>query len=195
MQKGNVLMTKAQKDKMKKVNAAPKGKKTSPAAVLPVPETDKKSNAGRPLKYTEAEQMQKKINDYFMMCDPHAELTLVERWDKDKKGCEIVEETRLSAQVPYTITGLALALDMTREDLLRYQKKDAFYDTIKKAKLKIQQFNEQLLARNGNNGGVIFNMKNNFGYSDEQKIEHSGNVNSIHDLVMLVEKEQNQEAE
>lgn len=108
--------------------------------------------AGRPKKYTEAELMQEKINKYFKECDNKNE--------------------------PYTVTGLCLALDMTRETLREYLKNEQFSDTIKKAKLRVENYLEKHLITDNSATGIIFNLKNNFGWTDKQQVEHSGNINN-----------------
>ena len=67
---------------------------------------NKKQTRGRPKKYTEAEIMQQKIDKYFADCVRNKE--------------------------PYTITGLCIALDLCRDTLSEYMKKEEFSDTIKK---------------------------------------------------------------
>lgn len=108
--------------------------------------------AGRPKKYTEVELMQEKINKYFKECDNKNE--------------------------PYTVTGLCLALDMTRETLREYLKNEQFSDTIKKAKLRVENYLEKHLITDNSATGIIFNLKNNFGWTDKQQVEHSGNINN-----------------
>jgi predicted transcriptional regulator len=101
---------------------------------------------GRPLKYTSVEEMQKDIDQYFAECD-----------EKNK---------------PYTVSGLAYALGTTRRTLLDYQEKDDFSHTIKSAKAKIELFNEEMLYnKDVSTTGVIFNLKNNYGWKDKQEIE------------------------
>lgn len=107
---------------------------------------------GRPRKYTESEIMQKKINNYFKECDKNNE--------------------------PYTITGLCLVLDICRDTLLEYTKNEEFSDTIKKAKLKVENYLEKHLITDNSTTGIIFNLKNNFGWKDKQELEHSGNINN-----------------
>ena len=51
-----------------------------------------KRKVGRPVKYKKAEQMQKKIDKYFADCDKKYE--------------------------PYTVTGLAMALGLSRKGLI-----------------------------------------------------------------------------
>ena len=107
---------------------------------------------GRPRKYTESEIMQKKINNYFEECDKNNE--------------------------PYTITGLCLVLDICMDTLLEYTKNEEFSDTIKKAKLKVENYLEKHLITDNSTTGIIFNLKNNFGWKDKQELEHSGNINN-----------------
>lgn len=102
--------------------------------------------SGRPLKYQSVEDMQKDIDKYFAECD--------------------------EKQKPYTVSGLAYALGTTRRTLLDYQEKDEYSHTIKKAKTKIELFNEEMLYnKDVSTTGVIFNLKNNYGWKDKQEIE------------------------
>lgn len=108
---------------------------------------DEKRRVGRPLKFQSAEELQKMIDAYFANCD------------KKKK--------------PYTITGLALALDTTRDILLAYEERDEFSNAIKKAKLRCQAYAEEQLFTNRNTAGVIFNMVNNYGWKNKQDIDNN----------------------
>ena len=120
----------------------------------------KKNKVGRPRKYTNVDELQELIDDYFNMCD--------------------------NFQRPYTITGLALFLDMDRKSLLRYEKdyEDEFCHTITRAKERVQEFVECCLFKKGIAQGVIFNLKNNFGWEENQKFDATVNniVNIVDDL-------------
>lgn len=121
----------------------------------------KRHAGGRPPKYTSKEEIEFKINKYFFECDTNDE--------------------------PYTITGLAIALDMSRQDLINYSKKEEFFDTIKKAKMKCENYLEKKLITEGPATGIIFNLKNNYGWKDKQE-----NVNvgvSYEDYIKRVEDE------
>jgi hypothetical protein len=106
-----------------------------------------KNPVGRPLKYKTVEEMQKKIDAYFAMCDKKKE--------------------------PYTITGLALALDFsTRAELINYQDREEYSNAVKKAKLKVEhQHDKLLISKNGQVTGLIFNLKNNFKWRDAVEVE------------------------
>lgn len=112
---------------------------------------EEKNLGGRPLKYSNVEELQKAIDYYFDNCNEENE--------------------------PITITGLALALDTTRETLCEYGERDEFVDTIKKAKLRVQNAYEKRLVRRGN-AGDIFALKN-FGWKDKQEVENSIEIRKV----------------
>lgn len=99
---------------------------------------------GRPLKFKTVKSLQRKIDAYFDVTVPGN----------------------------YTITGLALALDTSRETLMNYEDRPEFFDTIKKAKNKIE-YGYELSLRTRGSAGDIFGLKN-FGWRDKQDIENSG---------------------
>lgn len=103
------------------------------------------SPIGRPLKFKSVEEMQSAIDTYFADCEANDE--------------------------PLTVTGLCIALDTSRETLLDYQGKDEYSYTIKKAKLMCENYAEKQLFKGKNVIGVIFNLKNNYGWKDQQSID------------------------
>ena len=105
-----------------------------------------KNQVGRPLLFETPEILQEKIDAYFKYCDDNNQ--------------------------PYTISELALFLDTDRATLVRYGEKEQFYNTIKKAKQKIEsQFEKRALMGEYNPTITIFLMKNNFGYVDKTEQE------------------------
>lgn len=131
---------------------------------------------GRPLKFQSVEELQEKIDAYFAECDPHwVDETF---WDypivngKKQYDSEMVEKTKKvkTQQIPYTITGLALALGTTRDLLIDYEDKEQFSDTIKEAKAKCHNFAERKLFE-ANATGPIFNLKNNYGWKDKTEVD------------------------
>ena len=74
---------------------------------------------------------------------------------------------------PPTIAGLAYYLGIDRQSLYNYEKKDEFFDTIKKYRDWVMMNLEESGVEKGN-GGVIFLLKN-YGYRDKQEVavEHS----------------------
>lgn len=104
---------------------------------------------GRPRKYKTAEELQVKIDAYFAECE-----------EKEK---------------PYTVTGLAMACGLDREQLINYASEEEFSDTIKTAKAKVLRWlEEHLNDKSTFTPGIIFNLKNNYGWRDEKYLEHTG---------------------
>lgn len=118
-------------------------------------------SAGRPAKYKNKEEVQSILDDYF-------------------ETDAFIGEGDSKVYAP-TITGLAMALGLSRQGLLDYSNKDEFVDTIKKAKQKVEASLEQRLF-GGAVAGTIFNLKNNFGWKDQQDIKVDGNMNHNHTI-------------
>ena len=101
---------------------------------------------GRPRVFKSVEEVEEKINAYFNYCE-----------EKEK---------------PYTMSGLSYYLGISRQTLVNYSNQDQFFDTIKKARDRVQmQLEENALSNKANPTFTIFNLKNNFDWKD--KIEHS----------------------
>lgn len=107
--------------------------------------------AGRPLKYETPEALQKAVDAYF---------------DNLKEG------------QPPTVSGLALALDVDTSTLRNYEGREEFFATIKKAKQRIEEALESGLW-GGSVTGLIFNLKNNFGWKDKQEVDHQSSDGSM----------------
>jgi len=121
--------------------------------------------AGRPLKFKSVEKLQKKIDEYFESC--WAEVVI----GVDKEGNVVRERRQVK---PYTVSGLASYLDTNRQTLINYEEKEDFFDTIARAKAKIEAFTEEQLFTPKIANGVAFNLKNNFGWRDKTEQEISG---------------------
>lgn len=116
--------------------------------------SEEKNREGRPNKFTSVEFLQMQIDAYFDKCN--------------------------AEKRPFTVTGLALFLDTSRETITDYEKKDEFSDTIKRAKNRILQQKEEMLCKTaGQVAGVIFDLKNNYPqhYKDKIEQEITGNQN------------------
>ncbi len=123
-----------------------------------------RKKAGRPRKFETVEELQTAIDTYFESC--FEEFTVALKDDEGKKTGERLIKKQVE---PFTITGLAIALDTTRQGLLNYEGREEFYDTIKKAKVRCENYAEKSLF--GNNAtGPIFNLINNYGWKNTQHI-------------------------
>jgi len=120
-----------------------------------------KRKVGRPRKYTDAELFDKKVDQYFIDCDAKV----------DKSG---------NGEV-YSITGLALYLGYAdRFAIIKHEErsrdeKDEFVHSIKKAMQRIEKSRIEWLVRGKGWGpGIMFDLKNNFGWKDIMGLEHAG---------------------
>jgi len=136
---------------------------------------------GRPPMYDDPELMQTGIDEYFEKCDVGEE---IEVYSQKKK--EVIKYTR---KTPYTVPGLAYYLGFaSRNALLDYAKKAEFQGTITRAKLKIElQRNEQALGGAVDSKFSQFDLKNNFGWRDQQDINLK--VKTLEDVIADLEDE------
>jgi hypothetical protein len=136
---------------------------------------------GRPLKFKSVEELGIAINLYFDDCDKEYG---TRKWAHDEivdgqcqncfakaetKGCMLISG-EMKRKRPYTITGLALALDTSRETILDYEEKDEFSDTVRRAKLKIHNFGEEcLFDPKVPTNGVKFSLANNYAWKEKSE--------------------------
>lgn len=110
------------------------------------------AQVGRPMKFNSLEDLKNRIDNYFMSL-------------QNEKG-EYIK--------PPTITGLALALDTNRETLCNYEDKEEYFDTIKEAKSRCENWvEENALLGKSNATFSIFNLKNNYGWKDKTESDVS----------------------
>lgn len=93
---------------------------------------------------------------------------------KTAEECDFLVELYMEGQKlagePPTHAGLALALGLTsRQMLYELQDVEEFTDSIKKARLMIEDFTARKAMKN-NGAGAIFMLKN-MGYTDKQQIQ------------------------
>lgn len=104
--------------------------------------------AGRKPKFKSPEQLRDLAEKYFAACEA-----------KDE---------------PRTITGLCLALEISRKGFYVYAKKPEFEEVVDWARTMVEHEYEKRL-HGPNATGAIFGLKN-FGWTDKQEIEHGGEV-------------------
>lgn len=102
---------------------------------------------GRPVKFKDLQDLQKKIQAF-------------------KDDCK-------ERSVPLTVSRLACFLDCDRVTLLNYESKTPeFFSTIKKIKMEIEaEKHEMLTLGKHNTTGLIFDLKNNANWVDKQEIK------------------------
>jgi len=128
------------------------------------------NNGGHPMKFKTVEELQKKIDAYFESC--WQDIIVRDKIGNvafDADGQPIRDRQQVA---PYTVSGLAVYLETTRETLLDYENVyKEFSSTIKKAKEKIKAYTEAALFTIKNPAGAIFNLKANWGFQDTQKVD------------------------
>jgi hypothetical protein len=145
----------------------------------------KKHRGGRPKKFSEKEQLETKIQYYFDSITRTVPAFDMQFDYYDDDGKEVFKRVpRLNnagEQVFNTehferpsVLGLCAHIGITRETLLQYEAKPEFSDTIKRAKSRIEQYLEEQLYRKDQVTGIIFNLKNNFGWKDKVEQEITG---------------------
>ena len=116
---------------------------------------------GRPVLYETPEEVQTIIKGYF------EEIT----YTHPESGQTICKPT---------MSGLAYALDMSRQSLINYSNKEEFFDTIKKARNKVEAALENNLYSNAV-AGTIFNLKNNFNWKDKTEVDNRISLTELTD--------------
>lgn len=91
-----------------------------------------------------------------------------------KQSIEEYKEYLKTSGKPPTMAGLAYYTQIERQTLYNYKQKDGYFDIIKEFRDWVMMNYEELAIDKGN-GGIIFLMKN-YGYTDRQETEISGNV-------------------
>lgn len=112
---------------------------------------------GKEKNFNTIEELQELIDSYFQYCK--------------------------ESEIPPTITGLALSLGITRENLISYKNKDEFAPLIQKAKLEIEHLYELRLIKRGNSAD-IFALRV-LGWNDKSAADN-GEIAEIHEMPTIV---------
>lgn len=119
-------------------------------------------------KFETPEKMQEAIEAYFAKCDAGRERKVV------SQGRVVVVQ---GSPIPYTVSGLALALGVDLDTLRNYETKkgyEEFHEIVRNAKIAVLQcLEERGLVGEYNAALVKFQLSCNFGYK-EAKDDNSG---------------------
>ena len=115
---------------------------------------------GRPRKYSNPEDLENKINEYF-------------------NGRDYNE---------ITVTGLCLYLGINKDTFYEYAKVPEFKFIIDMARLRVENSYEIALRKDGGTEN-IFALKN-FGWKDKQEVDLAANIDSVSVTVDTVDEEQ-----
>ncbi|TDX78618.1 DNA-packaging protein gp3 [Rathayibacter sp. PhB151] len=136
-----------------------------------------KHAGGRPLKFETVDALDLAIQAYFDKQDPHVETHRVVSGRKTNGETMFEERSIMTDQKPYTISGLARALGLTRQSILNYQAREKFFDSILGAKQRCEEYAEAQLFSAYSNGAKFFLINNYKGkhqdWSDKHAIDHT----------------------
>ena len=140
-----------------------------------------KHPGGRPPKYTNPEELQKKIDEYFISGRNMKTVIF-----KSKDG-----PVEMKVPMP-TISGLVLFCGFSdRGAFYDYESKPEFSHTIKRARSRIAQDYEEDL-KNGLGVGAIFALKN-LGWQDKTEIESKSEVKTVNEIIVKYENMSNEQ--
>lgn len=74
-----------------------------------------------------------------------------------------------------SMTGLAMHLKTTRQRIINYQHTDEFGDLLAHAKLRCENFLEEQMIKGTPPTGIIFILKNNYGWKDRVEVDQTIN--------------------
>jgi len=115
------------------------------------------------LKIKSVNALRERVNKYFKECDAG-----------DKKG----------EPIPYTNSGLALSLGISRATLINYKNSNKFGDVIQTARTRIENSMEKRLFGKNQCVGAIFALKNSFpGWVDKNETKINGPLGDILDTI------------
>ena len=121
------------------------------------------SHTGRPRRYKTPDVMLPLIEQYFRRCDENNE--------------------------PYLISGIAIELDMTIEQVCEYENFPEFAQPIKKAKqMCLDNISQGAMKNKFNNAMSIFYLKNCFGWTDKQEITEKKDPEVIQMMKDFIER-------
>ena len=140
---------------------------------------------GRPLLWGSPEELEEKIEQYFQSITRTKPKTEQVQSGYDEKGKPLYEDKPIIADngKPYTetewlyppsLSALAVHLGVNRMTLTNYANRDTgFYDTIKRAKSRVEAYEAMRLVTTANPKGIEFSLRNNHDWVDAQTLDIS----------------------
>ncbi len=127
-------------------------------------------NTGRMRKWPTVEHLKYEVDKYFESCLSRKWVTAI-----NESGEEVTVE-EVEQVKPFTMSGLALYLKITRSGLLYWEGADEeYFFVIQEARTRCEAFAEETLYSSKSMAGVMFSMKNNFeGWNDTRREEVVG---------------------
>jgi len=131
----------------------------------------------RPLKFKTPKELKDAIEEYFDYCDNR----LVQGYDNKTN-----EQFAYISPEPYTMSGLAYSIGLSRQGVLEYKRKDGFSDTIKRARERVEADVERRMNdKRTFTAGLIFNAINNFGWKQKSETDITSGGEKLDSLVVI----------
>ena len=141
----------------------------------------------RPRKYKTPAALSRACEAYFLSITREVKLTeWVDTGERTARGKAVYRERDVLGAdgqpvyktvytSPPTVTGLCLALGISRDTWENYFDEDmypGYADIVRRAKLRMEAYlEEELLTREKNVQGLIFNLQNNYGWREKREVE------------------------
>ena len=126
-----------------------------------------KRGRGRPMKYTNAAELQAVCDAYFDSCRGHYRRDDAGAYVLDKRGQPIVD-----GALPLTISGLQMALGFkSRQSLIDYGGRQPFAPIIQRARLRIENYAEERLYDKEGCMGAKWTLSVCFGWGHDTAVE------------------------
>jgi hypothetical protein len=133
-------------------------------------EEAEKNKVGRPLKFPDVASLESAISEYFKSCEPKNSKRRVVIFNSKTGKSKYAWEKCISDPEPYTLSGLAVFLDIDRRSLINYRDRPEYFPTITRAKGLIEAWWEKYLSYGKNPNAAIFNLKNNWEWVDKTEL-------------------------
>lgn len=144
---------------------------------------------GRPKRWKSVKKLQNAIERYVKSCFEqyiyYAPVLDSQGKPKlDDKNTPLTEPQVKFKQIkPLTITGMCMSIDCSRQTLSVYADNPKFTDTIRKARLLIEQSTEEGISTGSVNAQIgIFSLKNNFNWKDKTEVENTMKVEGVKEI-------------
>lgn len=139
--------------------------------------------AGRPRKYATATAFQNAVNRYFLRTsrvvgvteqvptgrfDQHGHMICEERTVKNQLG---ETATRVEYLQKPSVAAICTEIGISRDTWNEYERREGYDAVCAAAKLEIERYLVERLGSGKGDSGVMFNLKQNYGWKDRMEVE------------------------
>ena len=131
------------------------------------------NNGGRPPMFKSAEDLAKKVDEYFVYCEGEFHIEKQNKLNPKTGEMDSVEVKVWDRYPePYTVTGLTLYLGFAhRQSLDDYEEKSEYTDIIKRARSRVEHGYEKRLFADRPTGAIF--ALSNMGWKNSHQVDHT----------------------